>query len=144
MSVEAPTASHSYDSLFAKIDSLQGAEKGKFTRTLSKEEKKSYLNHLRDRDSQKVTGIFRCFEPPGGYLEMTAMAFEGEVPEKYTFYDGMTYTVPKYIAKRFESEFQGLGTWYPTHKHILDHNGVPIVGVGKKNRRFGFSSLDFQ
>jgi hypothetical protein len=72
------------------------------------------------------------------------MAYEGENPVKYIFQDGETYTVPKYIAKRFENEFQGVGTWYPTHSHILDESGKPMVSVGKKNRRFGFSSMEYQ
>lgn len=141
---EAPVASRSYGELFSKIESLTGIDKQRFTKGLTIDEKRAYVQHLKDRDSQKVTGIFRSFEPLGGMLEMTAMAYEGESPVKYTFHDGIEYTVPKYVAKRFESEFQGIGTWYPTHSHILDQYGKPMVGVGKKNRRFGFSSMEFQ
>ena len=75
---------------------------------------------------------------------MNAMAYDGETPMKYVFADGVEFTVPKYVAKRFESDFQGIGTWYPTHSHVLDQFGKPTVGVGKKNRRFGFSSMEFQ
>lgn len=133
-----------YGELFQKISSLSGIEKRNFCKSLSKEEKQAYIHHLRERDTEKVTGIFRCFEPVGGSLEMTAMAYEGENPVKYIFQDGQTYTVPRYIARRFENEFQGVGTWYPTHSHILDESGKPTVSVGKKNRRFGFSSMDYQ
>jgi hypothetical protein len=133
-----------YGDLFRKISSLTGIEKQNFCKTLSKDEKHAYIQHLKERDVEKVTGIFRCFEPLGGSLEMTAMAYEGENPVKYSFNDGQTYTVPRYIAKRFESEFQGIGTWYPTHSHILDESGKPVVSVGKKNRRFGFSSMEYQ
>ncbi len=142
--VEAPSVSRNYNELFSKIDSLSGSDKRNFCRGLSLEEKKAYVMRLRDKDMEKVTGIFRSFEPLGGMLEMTAMAYESETPVKYQFYDGLEYTVPKYIAKRFENEFQGLGTWYPTHSHILDASGKPTVSVGKKNRRFGFSSMEFQ
>lgn len=143
MTVAAPAISD-YDSLFRKIDALQGKEKANFTKTLTLEEKRSYIKYCRSRDCEMVTGVFRCFEPLGGSLEMTGMAYDGEVPEKYTFLDGQTYTIPKYIAKRFENEFQGLGTWYPTHFYILDAMGKPIIGAPKKNRRFGFSSMEFQ
>lgn len=136
--------SSDYSSLFAKIDALQGLERQKFTRTLRQDEKAAYIQHLKERDSEKVTGIFRCHEPPGGTLEMTGKAYDSEDPIKYHFYDGQEYTIPKYIAKRFENEFQGVGTWYPTHSYILDSAGKPMVGVGRKNRRFGFSSLAFQ
>lgn len=134
----------SYDSLFGKIDNLKGKDRLAFTKSLTTEEKKAYVNHNRDRDCEMVTGVFRCHEPAGGMVEMTAMAHGHENPTKYTFYDGETYTVPKYIAKRFESEFQGQGTWYPTNAYLLDDAGKPLVHVGKKNRRFGFSSLEFQ
>lgn len=145
MAVATETApAKNYNDLFAKIDSLQGLDKRNFTKGLSVEEKRAYVSYIKDRDCQKVTGIFRSFEPLGGMLEMTAMAFEGENPAKYTFFDGMEYTVPRYVAKRFENEFQGLGTWYPTHSHIMDQNGKPTINVGKKNRRFGFSSMEFQ
>lgn len=140
----APSTTTSYESLFKRIDSLQGVEKGKFTKSLTLDEKKAYIKYCKERDTVLVSGVFRSFEPLGGTLEMTGLAYDGEVPVKYKFYDGMEYTIPKYIAKRFESEFQGIGTWYPTHSHILDQSGNPIVGVGKKNRRFGFSSMDFQ
>lgn len=138
------TTTTSYHDLFRKIDALQGVDRQKFTRTLTLDEKKSYIKYCRERDCQMVTGVFRSFEPLGSTLEMTAMAYDGEIPTKYTLYDGQTYTIPKYIAKRFENEFQGVGTWYPTHHHILDAAGRPIIGVAKKNRRFGFSSMDFQ
>ena len=144
MAVESPSTSRNYNEIFGKIESLTGTEKKKFTKTLTLEEKKAYVAHLRDRDCEKVTGIFRCFEPVGGTVEMTAMAYESENPTKYTFFDGLEYTVPKYVAKRFENEFQGVGTWYPTHSHIMDAQGKPTVVTGKKNRRFGFSSMDFQ
>lgn len=139
---EAP--SKNYNELFGKIDNLKGKEKLMFTKTLNLEEKKAYVQYLKEKDCQKVSGIFRSYEPLGGMLEMTAMAFNGEDPVKYTFYDGEQYTIPRYVAKRFENEFQGVGTWYPTHSHILDAQGNPTVQVGKRNRRFGFSSMDFQ
>lgn len=138
------TATASYETVFKKMDALQGHDKKTFGKTLTKEEKKAYIDYLRDKDCESVTGIFRCFEPVGGMLSMSCKAYENEDPVKYTFFDGMQYTVPKYVAKRFENEFQGIGTWYPTHSHIMDINGNPIVNVAKKNRRFGFSSMDFQ
>lgn len=142
--MQAPAPARNYGELFHKINNLQGKEKQLFCRTLTLDEKRAYIEHLKERNSDMVTGIFRCFEPIGGSVKMTAMAFGGEDPITYEFLDGQEYTIPRYIAKRFESEFQGSGTWYPTHGHIMDQYGKPMVGVGKKNRRFGFSSMDFQ
>lgn len=141
--LEAPSAP-TYSSLFSRIDSLQGKEKQNFTKTLTLDEKKAYVQSHRDRDCEMVTGVFRCYEPPGGMLEMTCMAYGHENPTKYEFYDGVEYTIPRYVARRFENEFQGQGTWYPTNKYLLDAAGKPMVHVGKKNRRFGFSSMEFQ
>lgn len=143
VSTQQAAPAQGYNDLFSKIDNLQGKQKQAFCKTLTMEEKRSYLSHCKERDCEMVTGVFRCFEPMGGQLEMTAQAYDGEQPTKYTFVDGETYTVPKYVAKRFESEFQGIGTWYPTHSHILDAAGAPTVVTGKKNRRFGFSGMDF-
>ena len=133
-----------YSDLFNKISALQGPAKRDFCKTLTPDEKRAYISHLKDQDCEMVTGLFRCFEPLGGMLEMTAKAYEHEVPTKYVFLDGQRYTIPKYIAKRFESEFQGSGTFYPTHGHIQDADGKPIIAITKRTRRFGFSSLDFQ
>lgn len=141
---ETTQATRSYSDLFAKIDALQGVEKNNFTKTLKHEEKKAYVSYLKAKDCEKVKGIFRCFEPAGGCVEMNAMAYENETPTKYMFVDGQEYTIPKYLAKRFENDFQGIGTWYPTHSYIMDQYGKPTVSVGKKTRRFGFSSMEFQ
>lgn len=141
---ETPSVSKNYKELFSKIESLKGDEKKLFTKGLHQDEKKAYVNHLKERDCEKVTGIFRCLEPIGGSLEMSACAYEGESPTKYQFQDGQEYTIPRYVARRLENEFQGIGTWYPTHSHVLDERGLPTVQVGKKNRRFGFSSMTFQ
>lgn len=139
MTEKATATKTNYKDLFAKIDQLQGLEKGKFTSTLTLEEKKAYIKYCNERDSDLVTGTFRCFEPAGGSVELTYLAYEAP-PQKITFQDGKEYTIPRYLAKRMETEFQGVGTWYPTHSHIMDANGVPTVAVGKKNRRFGFAA----
>lgn len=141
---ETASMSKNYHELFGKIESLSGNEKKNFCKGLTIEEKRAYISYLRERDCEKVRGVFRCFEPLGGTVSMTVMAYEGESPTRYDFMDGEEYEIPKYVAKRFESDFQGIGTWYPTHSHVLDQFGKPMVGVGKKNRRFGFSSMDFQ
>lgn len=141
---EEPMQQTAYNDLFTKIDSLAGVDRKKFCDTLTKEEKQDYIRYLKEKDCEMVTGVFRCTETPGGFIEFSAMAYPGETPVKYPMYDGEKYTVPRYVARRLENEFQGVGCWYPTNKYILDDAGKPLVHVGKKNRRFGFSSMDFQ
>lgn len=137
-------ATAAYTDLFNKIDSLAGKDRQNFCTTLSKEEKAEYINYLKEKDCEMVTGVFRCNEPPGGSVECTAMAYHGETPKKFVFNDGETYTIPRYMARRLQNEFQGVGCWYPTNQYLLDEMGKAMVHVGKKNRRFGFGSLDFQ
>lgn len=137
-------ATSNYNDLFHKISALHGAERHAFCTTLTQDEKKAYIQHLKERDCEKVTGIFRCHEPPGGMVQMTAMAYLGETPKAYEFFDGEQYTIPRYLARRLENEFQGCGCWYPTNKYLLDDAGKAMVHVGKKNKRFGFGSMDFQ
>lgn len=136
--VSAP-AIMSVGELVEKIEKLSPKEKQAFCKTLSSEEKKRYINYLRDRDMETIDAVFQCYEPMGGMVKFTAKPYDGcEVTHE--FYDGVTYTIPIYLAKRFNNEFQGVGTWYPTHAHIMDSSGTPIVGVGKRNKRFGMNS----
>lgn len=125
--------------LAKKIECMQGKEKQAFCKTLSEDEKKQYVKYLRDRDSEEVEVIFRCFEPMGGMVKFTAVPYEN-VGGTYELYDGVSYRMPICLAKRFNNEFQGIGTFYPTHAYIMDAKGSPILGVGKKNYRFGANS----
>jgi len=137
VSTEKP--SMSVGDLVARIEKMSPKEKQAFCKTLSTEEKKRYIGYLKDRDMETITAVFRCYEPLGGMVKMTVKPYEG-CEATYEFYDNQTYTIPIYLAKRFNNEFQGVGTWYPTHAHIMDASGTPIVGVGKKNYRFGMNS----
>lgn len=132
----------SYSDLFSKIDELKGKEKAAFCKTLTGEEKRSYIQYLREKDVEMVTGVFKCFEPVGGTVSFTVRPYEG-VEHQYTMRDGESHTIPRCIAKRLNNEWQGIGTWHPTHSHVLDSNGNPTVQVGRKNFRFAFITGDY-
>jgi hypothetical protein len=134
---KAPESS-SYSDLFRKIEALSGEDKLKFCKTLTKDERQAYLDYLRDRDLTPVTGIFKCFEPVGGSLEMCARPWEG-CDFKQVFQHGQEYTVPYAIAVQLEKN-----CWYPTHSHILDAQGKPVVTTGKKNFRFSFNTSEIR
>ncbi len=125
--------------LVERIERMTPKEKQAFCKTLSAEEKKRYIGYLKDRDMETIEAVFRCYEPMGGMVKMSVKPYEG-CEATYEFFDGVTYTIPIYLAKRLNNEFQGIGTWYPTHAHIMNASGTPIVGVGKKNLRFGMNS----
>ena len=141
-SVSTAQVAPSYDTLFKKIDSLHGKDRQVFCKTLTKDEKLAYVKYQREQDMEMVEGIFRCFEPVGGGVKFSVRPYEG-TEQTYEMADGQTYTIPKCIAKRMNNEWQGVGTWHPTHTHVLDANGNPTVSTGKKNFRFSFSSLAF-
>jgi hypothetical protein len=120
------------------IESKSGKEKWEFTRKLSKEEKEAYLNYLKDRDSQMVTGVFKCLEPVGGSVTFSAKAWDGcEI--NTTMEHGQEYTVPYAIAVQLER-----GCWWPTHSYLLDAQGKPVITTGKKNYRFSFNTSDIR
>lgn len=125
--------------LVSKIEQLTGKQKQEFCASLSESEKKAYIKYLRDRDMEEVECVFRCHEPLGGSVTLTAIPYKG-CELNQTFVDGQTYKIPLYLAKRMNNEWQGCGTWYPTHAHVLDAQGKPIVNVAKKNHRFGCTS----
>jgi hypothetical protein len=122
-----------------KIESMGPMEKKEFCRTLSLEERKQVVNYMRDRDCETVDVIFKCYEPMGGMVKCTMMPYK-HIGGTYEFWDGQKYTLPICLAKRFNNEFQGVGTFYPTHSYIMDKEGKPIIGVSKRNHRFGAMS----
>lgn len=131
---EAVSEKTNYSSLFAQIEALNGPEKEKFCKTLQKEEKKAYIDYLKEKDMTMVSGVFKCFEPVGGSLEFSCAPYEG-CEYKFSMKHGEEYTVPMCIAKHLET-----GCWWPTHAYIMDAKGQPILGTGKKNYRFSFST----
>lgn len=137
--VEDTKSSKNIGELVKKIESMPALEKQAFCKTLSMEEKKQIIGYMRDRDSETVEVIFKCYEPMGGMVKCTMMPYKG-VGGTYEFWDNQKYTLPICLAKRFNGEFQGIGTFYPTHAYIMDQAGKPILGVGKKNYRFGANS----
>lgn len=104
------------------------------TRKLTAEE----LKKQRERDNKTVKGVFRCYEPMGGSFTFVFKKYKGDPVLKYTLVDGETYDLPLMVAKHLNQN-----CWYPTHTHMLDAAGEPMVGLGKKNKRCGFESLEF-
>ena len=104
-------------------------------------EKKSKVNHnyLRDKDKEKVRGMFKYYEVPGGQFSFVyGPIYKGDTTERYDLEDGKIYTLPLGVAKHLNKN-----GWYPEHKHAVDEHGRPIAVVGTKHRRFGFQSLEF-
>jgi hypothetical protein len=97
------------------------------------------LNYQRDKDREKVRGIFKNYEVPGGTFRFSfGPMYKGDQTENYEFEDGKIYTIPLGVAKHLNKN-----VWYPEHSYVVDEYGKPIARVGTKHRRVGFQSLEF-
>lgn len=104
---------------------------------IANESKKTELEK-RAKDSEKVKGIFRFYEVPGGSLSFVFKKYKNDLVEKYDMTDGQIYTVPLAVARHLNTN-----GWYPIHAHTQDAAGRPSVSMGTKKHRFGFQSLEF-
>lgn len=114
-------------------------------RTMSKAERERYFNWCRDRDREKVKGIFRFYERPGGDMEFVFRGYKGDPVEKYSMIDGQTYEIPLGVARHLNQN-----GWYPEYGYIPGGKTVLVPGgqptnmrVEKKTHRFGFQKQDF-
>lgn len=100
--------------------------------------KKSDLAYQRDKDKEKVKGIFRFYEVPGGSMSFVYKKYKEDPVENYTMIDGQVYTVPLSVARHLNNSGK-----YPIHAYSQDDLGNPIPIIGKKVARYGFQSLEF-
>jgi hypothetical protein len=117
-------------------------EKG--TLKLSKEELKKKIQRQREKDRQKVKGVFRFYEMPGGVLSFSYRAYKEDEIENFELVDGQMYEIPLGVAKHLNNN-----GWYPEYEYIKGEKFVGGYGVSggmriaKKKHRYGFSGLDF-
>jgi hypothetical protein len=108
-----------------------------------KKEVKS-LKWQRDKDREKVQGIFRFFEVAGGSMSFVYKAYKEDPVERYDFIDGQPYSIPFGVAKHLNKN-----GWYPEYGYIKGeefiggYGGTNGMRITKKIRRFGFDSLEF-
>jgi hypothetical protein len=100
--------------------------------------KKPNLKYERDKDREKVRGIFRFHEVPGGTMQFVFRKYKEDPVESFTLVDGQVYTLPLGVAKHLNKN-----CWYPVHAHALDESGATSVKIGQKVRRASFQSLEF-
>jgi len=100
--------------------------------------KKPNLKYQRDKDREKVKGIFRFYEVPGGQMSFVYKAYKNDTVEKYTLNDGQVYTLPLGVAKHLNKN-----GCYPVHQYMQDETGKVSMKIGQKVRRFSFQSLEF-
>jgi hypothetical protein len=105
----------------------------------AKKETKPNLNYMRDKDREKVTGIFRYHELSGGTMAFSIRLYKNDPVETYTMKDGEVVTIPLGVAKHINKNM-----WYPEYGYVRsDSEEKNAVKVVKKVRRCSFSSLEF-
>lgn len=113
-------------------------KKEETNQTITKKDARPSLKFLRDKDREKVRGVFKFYESPGGTLSFPYRKYKEDDVERYDLTDGQIYTVPLGIAKHLNKS-----GWYPVHAFINNEDGKPVAKIGQKVRRYGFSSLEF-
>jgi len=97
------------------------------------------IKYQRDKEKEKVRGIFRYHEVPGGNVEFVyGPVYKGDQTEKYNLFDGQIYTLPLGVAKHLNKN-----CWYPIHSFMMDENNRPTAKIGQRVRRMSFQSLEF-
>lgn len=96
------------------------------------------LEYQRSKDREKVRGIFKFYEVPGGSMNFVFRAYKKDPIERYDLIDGEIYEIPLGVAKHLNRN-----GWYPIHAYINNEDGRPTAKIGQKVRRFGFQSLEF-
>ena len=108
------------------------------TKTVEEVKKKPNLKYLRDKDRQKVKGIFQFHECPGGTLSFAYRFYREDPVESYALVDGKTYELPLGVARHLNKN-----GWYPIHRYEMDESGKPALEIGEKRHRYSFRSLEF-
>lgn len=106
-----------------------------------KKDNKPSLAAMREKDREKVRGIFRFHEVPGGLMEFSVKIYKDDLVETYRMVDGQIYTIPLGVAKHLNKN-----CWYPEYDYVKTEgeNGMHNVAkVTKKVRRCSFQSLEF-
>lgn len=127
------------------------------------------LAKLVKEETRLVKGRFRCFETPGSRTTITCKKYKDVPMFKKEMVDGEIYEIPLYVARFLNGQDAvardrngDTGTCsYPVHGFKwnpgdpmpqsalgMGSNGelgipVPLVGVAKRVRRYGFESLEF-
>lgn len=111
---------------------------GKNTKTNKDNKKSQNLRYQRDKDREKVKGIFKFYEVPGGSLSFVFKKYKEDPIEKFDFVDGQVYEIPLGVAKHLNKNGS-----YPVHSYKMDEAGKSSMQIGQMVRRFGFQSLEF-
>jgi len=121
-----------------KQETLTASNKKVSLTDIREKSPKVNLAYQRDKDREKVKGVFRFYEVPNGELKFTYRKYKGDPIERFALKDGEICSIPLGVAKHLNKSGK-----YPVHAHAVDANGKPTYKLGKTVRRYGFQSLEF-
>lgn len=125
---------------------------------MTREEMQRHILKMRDRDAEKVTGIFKNLENPAtnggrGAVVFSYKIYPGDEVEVYELLDGERYTLPRGVARHLNNN-----CFYREYQHLPGEHGVQGVRQGgvpdgrlskqnlqasRKVHRYAFHSLEY-
>lgn len=106
---------------------------------IKKEREKKRLAQ-REKDLEKVKGVFRFYEVnmPDATLSFNFRKYREDDIERYDLVNNKMYELPRMVAEHLVQNGK-----YVVHKYAKDKDGNTSMRVGEVKHRFGFESLEF-
>ena len=124
---------------------------------------KDKLKKFMDEESKLVKGRFRCYETPGDKRKIIVKKYPDMPVFEKEMIDGELYEIPLYVARHLNgvdvtADSVGGKIYtcsYPIHGFKWENNSpppctadtsgsiVPVSGIVKRTRRYGFESMEF-
>lgn len=136
---------------------VKNLSKSPSTVKISKEDFAKQIRKMRDRDAEKVTGIFKNLENPAnsgsrGSLVFSYKIYPGDPNEVYELLDGERYSLPRGVARHLNNN-----CYYREYNHLPGEFGQTGIRAGaadgrlqtttiqtsRKVHRYAFHSLEY-
>lgn len=140
-----------------KPEVMQPQSGAKATKKISREELARQISKMRDRDAEKVTGIFKNLENPAsggskGSVCFSYKVYPGDENVIYELWDGERYTIPRGVARHLNNN-----CFYREYQHLPGEFGLQGIReaapdgrlqtrsmqMSRKVHRYAFHSLEF-
>lgn len=113
-------------------------------RAMPYDKRMKYFEWCRQRDKEKVKGVFRNFENPGVELSFVYLGWKGDGYQTVHMMDGETYDIERGIERHINTN-----CWYPQYEHVPGGKIINVPGekptnmrIGRKVKRFAFQVID--
>ncbi len=108
------------------------------TKTKSTSEHEKSMRYKRDRDREKVKGLFHFPERPGGNLKFDFQQYAGDPMQQYNLWDGEVYEIPRGVARHLNNS-----GYLPKMEYYKNDIGEVCLREARKARRYSFENYDF-